>query len=114
MNATNAVQWRLSASEKVTLTQLIKTVADAGTPERISATAGTFFRQATFLGKKAARTDNTSSAFLGMTATNDAQAYEIVAGGEITITAPIGCKYDLYDFYLDVGTNADGVVVWYC
>jgi len=114
MQATQAVQWRLNQSERATYTQIIKTVAATTTPERITSTQGTEFRQAVIMGKKAARTDNTSTCYIGLAATDSSQPYAVTAGGEIVITPPLGVKFDLYDFYVDVETNDDGVVVWYC
>jgi len=94
------------------LNTAIKTVAASGTPERVSSTH-IFFRSATFYGKNAARTNNTGIVWLGLTSTNDAQHIEIGPGGIWVITAPRGMVLDLYDFYLDVATNADGVLVEY-
>lgn len=113
MNPTTGIQWRFSASEHVTLTPLSKTVADPDVPERITATRGTYFRHATFMGKKGARTNNTSAAYIGPQSENGAQALLVAAGGEVSISAPIGCKFDLYDLYLDVATAGDGVQILY-
>lgn len=94
--------------------QATKTVAATGTPERLVATAGTYlFQFAVLFGKKAPRTDNTSDAYVGVTATDDTQPYLIPVGLTVSIEAPEGMLFDLYDFYLDVGTNGDGVVIWY-
>ncbi len=92
--------------------QVTKTVAATATPEALAAD-GTFFQAATLIGKKAARTLNTGTVYLGIGATNDTQALEILPGEVIEITAPPGQKYDLNDWYLDVATAADGVVIIY-
>lgn len=94
------------------LNVVVKTVAASGTPERVSATH-IFFRSATFYGKNAYRTNNTGSVYLGTTSTNNEQHLEITPGGVWVITAPRGMVFDLYDLYLDVATNADGVLVEY-
>jgi hypothetical protein len=95
-------------------TELSKTVAATGTPERLYATAGVkLFRQAIIMGCKAAQTDNTADAYLGMTATNGTQAFPVRAGGQSVIEAPDGVQFDFYDFYLDVGVNGEGVQIWY-
>ena len=113
MNATQAIQWRLSASEPIAMTHLGKVVADAAVPERIASAANTYFRHATFIGNKTARDANTSTAYIGSQSGNGTQPLPLVAGSSITISAPIGCKIDLYDLYLDVGTAGDGVQVVY-
>jgi hypothetical protein len=93
-------------------TTVIKTVAASGTPESIAAD-GTFFRHATVFAKKAARTVNTGVIYVGTTSVNDAQPYDLEPGDVWTIDAPAGGKLDLNDFYVDVATNGDGVVVIY-
>jgi len=97
---------------EVVPTQITKTVAAIATPEALAAN-DTLFRRATLLGKKAARTNNAGIVYLGIGATNDTQALEINPGETVTIEAPVGCKYDLNDWYLDVLNAGDGVVVIY-
>lgn len=92
--------------------QITKTVSATGTPEALAAD-GTFFQTATLIGKKVARTNNTGTVYLGIGVTNDTQALEILPGEVVQITAPPGQKYDLNDWYLDVATAADGVIVIY-
>lgn len=99
-------------NERVKFATLVKTVAATGTPEAVSATA-IWVKKATFLGKKAFRTDNTSTCFLGTSSTNDEQPFQLPAGGEVAISAAEGCEFNLADWYIDVGTNADGVVCIY-
>lgn len=95
------------------MTHLSKTVADIDVPERIASQPGTYFRHATIMGKKDARTNNTGAVYIGPASGNSTQPLSLSAGGELTISAPIGCKLDLYDFYLDVATAGDGVQVLY-
>lgn len=93
-------------------TQITKTVAATDTPEAL-AVDGTFFQTATLIGKKAARINNTGTVYLGIGATNDSQPLEILPGEVVEITAPPGTKFDLNDWYLDVETASDGVVIIY-
>jgi len=93
-------------------TQIIKTIAAIATPEALAAD-GTFFRKATLIGLKAARTANVGNVYLGIGATNDTQPLQIAPSEVITITAPTGAKYDLNDWYLDVLNAGDGVAVIY-
>lgn len=92
--------------------ELTKTVAAVATPETISATSITF-RKATVLGKKAARTVNATSVYIGWQSGNDTQSFELVSGGEAEITAPAGQVFNLNSIYVDVTTAGDGVVVLY-
>lgn len=80
----------------------------------ITAKADLFYRTARFLGNKAARTANTGNVFLGLTSTNDAQPTAIATGAVLTLEAPTGAKLNLADLWIDVATNADGVVIWWC
>ena len=102
----------LASSVATTPTQITKTVAAIGTPEALAAD-GTYFRTATILGKKAARTDNVGNVYIGIGATNDTQPYEIGPGEEKTLNAPPGEKYDLNDWYCDVLNVGDGVIIIY-
>jgi hypothetical protein len=77
----------------------------------IVATCHVQFRRATVLGNNAARTPNTGSVWFGPESTNDSQPFEVLSGGESKIGEQAGVKYDLADWYLDVATAADGVVL---
>lgn len=90
---------------------ITKTVAATATPEALVAT-NLLCSKATFLGKKAYRTSNTSTAYLGTSSVNDEQAFPLPVDGEVVITASDGKKINLRDWYLDVGTAADGVVIF--
>jgi len=91
---------------------LIKTVTATTVPELVSATSAPF-TYAIFKGNKAARTANTGTVYLGPQGTNDTQALSIATGATLVIQAPVGMKFDLNQFYLDVATAADGVCVLY-
>jgi hypothetical protein len=99
-------------AEETTPAQFTKTVSDVNVPEALTATE-TFFRWAVVIGKKAARTANADRVYLGVTSTNNEQAYEIKPKETITINAPPGQKMDFQNWYLDVETVGDGVIVLY-
>ena len=102
----------LAGATEVTPTQITKTVAAIATPEAIAAD-GTYFRTATLIGKKAARTNNAGTVYIGIGATNDTQAYPVQPGESITLTMPAGEKGDLNDWYIDAENAGDGLVVIY-
>ena len=100
--------------EKVAIPQqIIKTVADSGTPEAITSTSPTYFVYAIFIGRKAARTANTGNIWLGITSGDNTQPIRLVPGQEKTIEAPPSKQFNLSDWYVDVETNGDGVIVIY-
>lgn len=102
---------KISATE-IAPTEIIKTVAATGTPEQLTSTE-TYARSMTVWGKKAAQTNNTSVCYIGRASGNGTQSIEIPIGEPVVIKGPEGTKFDLSDWYIDVGTNGDGVVVWY-
>ena len=108
----STVKGSLTDAEAIVPTRIVKTVTSSGTPEAIAAD-NTFFRHATIIAKKAARTANTGTIYLGVTSTNDDQSIDMEPGDIWRIVAPVGSKLDLNDFYVDVTTNGDGVVVIY-
>lgn len=65
----------------------------------------------TLSGRKARGTDNTGNVWFGTTSANDTQLEIIAAGKTVAMYAPPGASIDIGQFYLDVATNADGVVV---
>lgn len=93
-------------------TTLVKTVGDSSTPEAI-ASSPTFFTTAIIMGKKAVRTVNANTVYLGDSATNDTQALDIGIDDKYHLVMPAGTKGDLSRIYVDVTTNGDGVVVLY-
>lgn len=93
------------SNEVVDPQDITETVDLTGTPEAL-ATSKTLFQSATLVGNKAARTANTSTAYLG-SATN--QDIPIAPGEVVTLVAPEGKQMNLAKWYLRVGTNSDGV-----
>ena len=98
--------------EYIKAKQLIKTVTASGTPEAI-ASEFTQFSHAIFIGLKAARTPNTGRVYLGVSSANDSQPITLDASETKSISAAPGVIYSLHEWYLDVATNGDGVVVIY-
>lgn len=80
----------------------------------ITAQADLWYRTARFTGLKAARTANTGIVYLGLAATNDTQPLSIAASTVVPLEAPVGARLNLADLWIDVATNADGVVIWWC
>jgi len=98
---------------EVVPTQILKTAASAGTPERLAAD-GTFFHKAILMGyQDQARTLNDGLVYIGPTSTNNAQTYQISPGEDVVIDVPLGFKQDLNDWFLDVLNDGDGVVIIY-
>lgn len=106
--------YKLSNKPVVHPAWLVKTVAATGTPEALSASS-LRCTKVTIQGQKSFRTDNTSDAWLGFTGqeADGDQGYRIAPGTVHTWLAPEGACYDLSEWYLDVGTNGDGAVVYY-
>ena len=104
--------YKLADLPEITPLNAVKTVASTATPEALSATP-LYCTKLTLQGQRAVQTDNTSDAYLGWTSGNGTQPYLITPGSVHVFTAPEGSKYNLADWYLDVGTNADGVVFIY-
>lgn len=77
--------------------------------------ADMFVRQATVLGQKAAQTDNAGDVRIGTPSADGAQSYRIPPGGEVYLNGgmPDESRVNLGSYYVDVVTNADGVVVLY-
>ena len=86
---------------------LRKTVAATGTPERLSS-ASCPVSNAILIGCKAEQTDNATTIYIGPSSVNGKQPIPISPGGQYALA-----QTDLYDWYVDVGTAGDGVVVVY-
>lgn len=108
----NVPYYKITNYPKVTPTLLVKTVASTATPEAASAT-DLYCTTMVLTGRKAARTPNTGDVYVGWTSTNDAQPYKITSDGEVWFNAPEGAKWNLAELYIDVTTNADGLVILY-
>lgn len=80
----------------------------------LTAKADLWYRTLRATGNKAVRTANTGTVYLGLLATNDTQALAITTGATVTLEAPVGARLNLADLWIDVATNADGVVLWWC
>lgn len=102
----------LAAAGLVTSRQLLKTNASTTVPARLAA-RGTYATSITVIGKKSWRVDNTSTAYIGPVATNDMQPVAILPGQTVTLGFSADQFIDLYDWYLDVSTGDDGVVILY-
>lgn len=98
------------------LKSFVKTVASAGTPERLTTAHILTNRFTTYGTKTVNRGVNTGSVFIG---DDDDQLQQLVpydaslAGGEVVYQAPPGSFYDLSKVWIDAATNGDGVVVTY-
>ena len=104
------VTW--AASGLISSRQFTKTNASTGTPVRLAA-QGTFATSVTIIGNNAARTANTGTVYIGPTSTDNAQPIAITTGQTVTLTFASDQYIDLYDWYLDVATANDGVVIVY-
>lgn len=92
--------------------QLIITASASGTPVQFT-NATTLVTRVTIIGKKAARTANTGTVYIGPSSANDSQVYEIATGEVVTLNARNGYMINLTDWYLDVATNNDGIIILY-
>lgn len=93
--------------------QLVKTNTSTSVPV-VMAAASKPFKSATFFGfHDSARTANTGTVYIGVTSGNDSQPIAITTGSYVTVEAPAGKWLDLADWYLDVASANDGVVVIY-
>jgi len=79
------------------------------------ANSETLFREATIYGQNnfGAGNANTGNVNIRALAAAGNITKTILPDEGITIAAPLGCVFDLQDFYLDAVTNADGVVIEY-
>lgn len=101
------------AQEKIGFWTVTKTVADPAVPERIVAT-NLWCSKFTVYGKKAVRTANVGTIYLGLAAGNDTQFLQIDSGDEVSFTARGGnAVMNLKDWYIDVVNAGDGVLVLY-
>jgi len=93
--------------------QFAKTSTAAAAPVALMATPKSF-QKATVLGKNSLDgTDNSGHVRIGASASPNQQPYELARGDEVILEAPLGRAWDLAQWFLDVDTDADGVVVIY-
>jgi len=92
---------------------IIKTVSATGTPEALGSGA-VRAHSVTFLGLKAARTDNAGKVWISPNSGNDTAAIPLNPGDEVTFAANSPDDYFTdAQFYIDVETAGDGVVALY-
>ena len=89
--------------------KIVKTISATGTPEKITTTS-TPATRAIVCGFKSAspRTTNTTSVWLGTESTDGSQIIEVGTSGNYVLE-----QIDLSEWYVDVETAGDGVVVVY-
>jgi hypothetical protein len=97
------------STTKATILQGNKTVAATATPERLVAES-TLVDSVEIVARKGRGLANTGDVWIGPQDANDAQLRRLANGDAITLTAPVGKKIDLFDIFLDVATNGDGVI----
>jgi len=92
---------------------IIKTVSATGTPEALGS-GGVRAHSVTFLGLKAARTNNAGKVWISPNSGNDTAAVPLDPGDEVTFTSSAEDKYFTdAQFYIDVETAGDGCVAIY-
>ena len=101
----------LTVPSTTTFTIEVPETAEAEATGTVVLDADIWFVKAIVLGLKSPRVPNLNSVFYGADSTNDSQPHEVLAGEEAKIEAPAGRKYNLKDWWLDVVTAADGVVI---
>ena len=96
-----------------TFGSIIKTVSATGTPEALGSSA-TRAHSVTFIGLKAARTDNAGKVWIQPGSGDGTAAIPLSPGEDVTFTAGAEDGYFSADqFYIDVETAGDGVVALY-
>jgi hypothetical protein len=76
-------------------------------------TGDIYFRKAVCYGRKAVRTNNAGTVWLGTQALDGEQPMDIAVNGQIIIQPATGCRMNLKDFYVDPEdpNTGDGVLV---
>ncbi len=92
----------------------VKTTTNTSTsvPVALSST-NLWVTEVTILAKRNARTDNTGDIYLGEIDTNDEQPFKMTPGAEASFQIPSAEAINLKNWYLDVTTVNDGVVILY-
>ena len=75
------------------------------TPGRLAGSANTFFRKVLVKAKDS----NTDNVTLGISATASDRPITLAPGDEYFIEVPVGCKQDLYDWFIGVAVDNEGV-----
>ena len=92
---------------------ITKTVTATGTPEVLGSGA-IRCHSITFLGMKAARTNNVGTIWVAPGSGNDSAAIPVEPGESTTFTAKNADDYFKDDqFYIDIETAGDGVIAIY-
>ena len=94
-------------------TPLTVPVPTPGTAVQFTSTAGTWASQVTVVAIKTGRVANTGTVFIWPLAGANLQVIPIAVGGVFQFVIPDGAKVDLSKWYVDAGTIADGIVVYY-
>lgn len=102
-----------AAPERIGAATIIVTASSSGTPVSLTTGTNVWCTRAIIMGKKAARTSNTGTVYIGPESGNDTQSYPIAAGEIHVFVAPPGASLNLKDWYVDVTTNDDGLVIIY-
>lgn len=89
-----------------------KAPAATNTPEALVSTS-TLCTAVEIVAVRSNRTANTSSMWLGYTATNDSQRKELAPGATWTLESNEGEQLDLATIYVDSVTVGDGVIFTY-
>jgi hypothetical protein len=92
---------------------ITKTVSATGTPEALG-DGGVRAHSITFVGMKAARTENTGKVYIQPASGNDTAGLPLDPGDNVTFTADSPDDYFTdAQFYIDVETAGDGVIAFY-
>ena len=105
----------LIAQTPIKFTHFVKTNSDTATPVAFTNTV-IKVTVLTLIGRKADRTDNTGTVWVGMSSDDGKQIIKVPAGETVSVnipTSPSSRSIDLSQMYLDVETANDGVLVVY-
>ena len=92
---------------------IIKTVSATGTPEALGS-GGVRAHSVTFLGLKAARTNNAGKVWISPNSGDDTAAVPLDPGEDVTFVSSTEDNYFTdAQFYIDVETAGDGCVAIY-
>lgn len=107
-SAITVTQSTTAPTTAATFVEGVKAPASLAVPEALTTT--NLVHSVIIRAGRTARIGNTSSVWVGITATNDTQFIELLPGAVLTITAPPGKYLDLATIFVDAVTLTDGVV----